>query len=292
MNENKKNKVEGGTLYLVATPIGNLADISARALKVLGECDFVAAEDTRNTARLLSYFGIHKELVSYFEHNKKRRGEELIARLMAGESCALVTDAGMPAISDPGEDIVRLCAESGVRVSIVPGCCAAVSALALSALSTARFAFEGFLPANKNERIARLTAIKDERRTIVFYEAPHKLIATLKSLCEVFGEGRKIALCRELTKINEEVIRLPLGEALALYERCEPRGEYVLVLEGGEEAGVPECAKINPLLDLTPEEHIAHYEAEGLARMDAIKRAAKDRGMSKSELYKIVNTES
>lgn len=292
MNENEKNKVEGGTLYLVATPIGNLADISERALKVLSECDFVAAEDTRNTARLLSYFGIHKELVSYFEHNKKRRGEELIARLMAGESCALVTDAGMPAISDPGEDIVRLCAESGVRVSIIPGCCAAVSALALSALSTARFAFEGFLPANKNERMARLSAIVDERRTIIFYEAPHKLISTLKSLCEVFGEGRKIALCRELTKINEEVIRLTLGEAVALYESREPRGEYVLILEGGEEAGVPESTKSNPLLSLSPEEHIAHYEAQGLGRMDAIKRAAKDRGMSKSELYKIVNTES
>lgn len=292
MNENEKNKVEGGTLYLVATPIGNLADISERALKVLSECDFVAAEDTRNTARLLSYFGIHKELVSYFEHNKKRRGEELIARLLAGESCALVTDAGMPAISDPGEDIVRLCAESGVRVSIIPGCCAAVSALALSALSTARFAFEGFLPANKNERMARLSATKDERRTIIFYEAPHKLISTLKSLCEVFGEGRKIALCRELTKINEEVIRLTLGEAVALYESREPRGEYVLILEGGEEAGVPESTKSNPLLSLSPEEHIAHYEAQGLGRMDAIKRAAKDRGMSKSELYKIVNTES
>ncbi len=292
MSEQEKNKVEGGTLYLVATPIGNLADISERAVKVLAECDFVAAEDTRNSARLLSYLGIRKELVSYFEHNKKRRGEELIQRLLQGESCALVTDAGMPAISDPGEDIVRLCAEHGVRVSIVPGCCAAVSALALSGLATGRFAFEGFLSAQKSERQNQLLSIKDERRTLIFYEAPHKLLSTLKSLVETFGEGRKIALCRELTKINEEVIRTTLGGALEMYSTREPRGEYVLVVEGGEEAGVTAPKADNPLLNLTPQEHIAHYEAEGMSRMDAIKRAAKDRGMTKSELYKIVNSES
>ena len=284
----EKNKVEGGTLYLVATPIGNLSDISERALKVLSEVDFVAAEDTRNTKNLLLHFGIKKDLVSYYEHNKRQRGEEITARIEQGESCALVTDAGMPAISDPGEDIVVLCAEKGIPVTCIPGCCAAVSALALSALPTGRFAFEGFLSTSKGERKKRLTEIKNEVRTLIFYEAPHKLKTTLVDLFETFGD-RKITLCRELTKLNEEIIRTTLSQAITLYEEKSPRGEYVLVMEGSSDAKTEQGE--SDLLSLSPEEHVSHYENNGLGRMDAIKAAAKDRGMSKSELYKILNAE-
>ena len=285
MND-EKNKVLGGVLYLVGTPIGNLSDISERAKKVLSEVDFVAAEDTRNSMKLLSVFGIHKELLSYYEHNKKSSGEKIVSRLLSGESCALVTDAGMPAISDPGEDLVRLCAENGITVSVVPGPSAVVSALALSALSTVRFAFEGFLPVPKAERRKRLEAIRREERTMVFYEAPHKLKATLTDLVEYFGENRKISLCRELTKLNEEAIRTTLGEAIKIYEEKEPRGEYVLVVEGAPEGY--SASEEEDFTSLSPEDHVAKYEDEGLPRMDAIKRAAKDRGMSKSELYKLL----
>ncbi len=284
----EKNKVEKNTLYLVATPIGNLADISERALKVLSEVDFVAAEDTRNTKNLLLHFGIKKDLVSYYEHNKRQRGEEITARIENGESCALVTDAGMPAISDPGEDIVALCAENGITVSCIPGCCAAVTALALSALPTGRFAFEGFLSTSKGERKKRLTEIKNEVRTLIFYEAPHKLKTTLADLYETFGD-RRITLCRELTKLNEEIIRTTLLGAVALYEEKSPRGEYVLVIEGAEIQALQTAE--SSLSTLSPEEHVSHYEESGLSRMDAIKAAAKDRGMSKSELYKILNAE-
>ena len=284
----EKNKVLKSTLYLVATPIGNMADISERAIKVLSEVDFIAAEDTRNSVRLLSALGIKKELVSYHEHNKKASGERLVARLLSGESCAVITDAGMPAISDPGEDIVRLCADAGITVSVIPGACAAVSALSVSGLSTSRFAFEGFLSANKGERKRHLDKVKHEDRTLIFYEAPHKLRATLSDMAEAFGNDRKISLCRELTKLNEEIKRTTLGEAIAYYEANEPRGEYVLIVEGfcGEiiDEGVSE------LLSLSPEEHVERYVAEGMAKMDAIKKAAKDRGMSKSELYKILNS--
>ena len=286
----EKNKTEGSTIYLVATPIGNLADISERAIKVLSEVDFIAAEDTRNSLKLLNCLGIKKELISYHEHNKKVSGERIIARALSGESCAVITDAGMPAISDPGEDIVRLAADSGVRVSVIPGACAAVSALSISALCTRRFAFEGFLSASKGERERHLESIKNETRTMIFYEAPHKLKATLSSLLLTFGETRRISLCRELTKLNEEVIRTTLGEAVRYYEENEPRGEYALIVEGADEAGVSVTSPENPLLSLSPEEHIAHYEAEGLSRMDATKKAAKDRGMTKSELYKLVNS--
>ena len=244
--DNEKNKVEGSTLYLVGTPIGNLQDLSDRAKKVLSEVDFIAAEDTRNSMKLLSVFGIHKEMVSYYEHNKKSSGERIIARLLGGESCALVTDAGMPAISDPGEDIVRLAADAGVTVSVIPGASAAISALALSALSTSRFAFEGFLPAQKGDRKKRLDAVKGEGRTMIFYEAPHKLKTTLGDMLEVFGAQRKISLCRELTKLNEEIIRTTLGGAVKLYSEKEPRGEYVLVLEGAEEAGCP-VGRVSPV---------------------------------------------
>lgn len=284
----EKNKVEKSTLYLVATPIGNLADISERAIKVLTEADFIAAEDTRNSLRLLSALGIKNELVSYHEHNKKASGERLVARLLGGESCALITDAGMPAISDPGEDIVRLCSDASITVSVIPGACAAVSALSVSGLATGRFAFEGFLSANKGERKKRLDALKREDRTLIFYEAPHKLRTTLADMAEAFGKERRISICRELTKLNEEIKRTSIGEAIAFYEANEPRGEYVLVVEGycGEDIS----DELAELISLSPESHVKKYENDGLSRMDAIKRAAKDRGMSKSELYKILNS--
>jgi len=288
MEQNKaqeKNRVEKSTLYLVATPIGNLADITERAKKVLAEVDFVAAEDTRNSMRLLSAFGIKKELVSYYEHNKRASGERIMARLLGGESCALITDAGMPAISDPGEDIVRLAAEYGVTVTVVPGASAAVSALALSALATSRFAFEGFLPAVKGERHRRLLAVKNEERTMIFYEAPHKLKATLQDMLSVFGENRKISLCRELTKLNEEVTRTTLKGACSLYEEKEPRGEYVLILEGSEEAGVATDTEKSPFLSLCAREHVMKYVEDGMSKMDAIKAVAKERGVPKSEIY-------
>lgn len=285
---NEKNKVRESTLYLVATPIGNLADITERAVKVLSQVDFIAAEDTRNSAKLLSALGIKKEMVSYHEHNKKASGERLVTRLLSGESCALITDAGMPAISDPGEDIVKLCADAGITVSVIPGACAAVSALSVSGLATRRFAFEGFLSANKNERKKQLEKVKHEDRTLIFYEAPHKLKTTLSDMAEIFGFDRKISFCRELTKLNEEIKRTNLGDALSYYESNEPRGEYVLVVEGFSGEIVSEEIKENN--SLSPEEHVKKYEAEGMSRMDAIKRAAKDRGMTKSELYKILNS--
>lgn len=284
----EKNKVEKATLYLVATPIGNLADISERAIKVLSEVDFIAAEDTRNSLKLLSALGIRNELVSYHEHNKKASGERLVARLLSGESCALITDAGMPAISDPGEDVVMLCAEAGITVSVIPGACAAVSALSVSGLGTRRFAFEGFLSANKGERKKQLEKVKSDDRTLIFYEAPHKLKATLQDMADIFGNDRKISLCRELTKLNEEIKRTTLGEAIAFYLVNEPRGEYVLIVEGFSGEIIEDS--VQALLSLTPEEHVKAYENDGLARMDAIKKAAKDRGMSKSELYKILNS--
>ena len=282
----EKNKVQGGTLYLVATPIGNLADFSPRAIKVLSEVDFIAAEDTRNSLRLLTHFGISRPLVSYHEHNKRERGEALVARLLAGESCALISDAGTPAISDPGEDLVVLCAERGVPMSAIPGCCASITALTLSALPTGRFCFEGFLPMDKKERRARLSALASETRTMMLHEAPHKLRNTLADLATSLGETRRIVLCRELTKRNEEIQRLTLGEAIAYYEANEPRGEYVLVVEGGN--GCVTDAKNDVLLQLSPADHVAYYEKQGMRRMDAIKAAAKDRGMQKNELYRIL----
>lgn len=288
MADTEKNKIEKSTVYLVATPIGNLADISERAIKTLSEVDFIGAEDTRNSLKLLNCLGIKKELVSYHEHNKRSSGERIIARVLSGESCAIITDAGMPAISDPGEDIVRLCADAEIRVSVIPGACAAVSALSLSGLATGRFCFEGFISPNKAEREERLSKLKKEERTMIIYEAPHKLKATLDDLCLTFGEKRRISLCRELTKLNEEIVRTTLGEAVSYYTENSPRGEYVLIIEGSIEAGV-ETKDENPLLSLSPEEHVMHYENEGMKRMDAIKAAAKDRDMTKSELYKILN---
>ena len=283
----EKNRILPSTLYLVATPIGNMSDLSERAKKVLSECDFIAAEDTRNSAKLLTIVGIQgKEMVSYHEHNKRASGERILARLLAGENCALVTDAGMPAISDPGEDLVRLCAANGVTVTVIPGASAVLTALALSALPTSRFVFEGFLPTEKAEKTARLTALSSESRTVILYEAPHRLVKTLTDLRDTLGGERRISLCRELTKRNEEILRTTLDGALSHYTQTEPRGEYVLVLEGCS----PDALRSrNPLLSLSEEEHVAHYEREGMSRMDAIKAAARDRHMSKSQLYQILN---
>jgi len=280
----EKNKVVGGTLYLVATPVGNLADLSARAVKVLSEVDFIAAEDTRNSMRLLSYLGIQKPMVSYFEHNKRTHGELICSKLLAGESCALITDAGTPAISDPGEDIVALCAEQSIPVTSIPGACAAILALTLSALPTGRFCFEGFLSADKKERRARLERLKGDDRTLIFHEAPHKLKATLADMCEIFGAERKISLCRELTKLNEDIHRTTLGGAVAHYEENSPRGEYVLVIEGAD--GETSDEK-NDLCSLSIEEHVEHYVSLGMSQKDAIKTAARDRGVPKNDVYMV-----
>lgn len=281
----EKNKVVGGTLYLVATPVGNLADISARAVKVLSEVDFVAAEDTRNSMRLLSYLGIQKPMVSYFEHNKRTHGDLICDRLLSGESCALVTDAGTPAISDPGEDIVALCAEKNIPVTSIPGPCAAILALTLSGLSTNRFCFEGFLSAEKKDRRDRLNALKGDDRTTIFHEAPHKLKATLADMCEIFGAERKISLCRELTKLNEYIMRTTLADAVAYYNENNPRGEYVLVVEGAPEGLVSSDAP--DLTSLSVEEHVKHYIDSGMTQKDAIKATAKDRGVPKNDIYMV-----
>lgn len=277
-----KNRVVGGMLYLVATPIGNLSDLSPRAIKVLSEVDFVAAEDTRNSGLLLSRFDISKPMVSYFEHNKRERGEVIVERILAGESCALVTDAGTPAISDPGEDIVALCAERGVPVTSIPGACAAVTALSVSGLPTGRFVFEGFITTVKNDRRERLLELSTEKRTLILYEAPHKLRATLSDLLKYWGD-RRISLCREITKLNEEILRTTIAKAVELYETTDPRGEYVLVVEGAKDApaaqdGYPE----------DPQQHVQALMESGMDRMDAIKSAAKERGMSKGAFYKLL----
>lgn len=268
-----------GTLYLVATPIGNLGDFSPRALETMQTVDFIAAEDTRVTMRLLNCFDLRKPLVSYHEHNATTAGQTILNRLLDGESCALVTDAGTPAISDPGEGLVRLCAEHGVEVLAIPGCCAAVNALAVSGLPTGRFTFEGFLSVNKKPRREHLESLRHETRTMIFHEAPHKLRATLEDFCATFGPNRKIALCRELTKLHEETLRMTLGEAVAYYEEKDPKGEYVLVVEGG--VAVEEAA-------LTLEDGVAQVLAlmeQGQRLKDAAKEVAAHTGLSKNELY-------
>lgn len=279
---NEKNRIEKGTLYLVGTPIGNLTDISERAVKVLSEVDFVAAEDTRNSMKLLNHLGIKKAMISYFEHNKMERGEQIVSRLKSGESGALVTDAGMPAISDPGEDLVRLCAENDIKVTTIPGPCAAITALTLSALPTGRFSFEGFLSANKSERRSALAELTNEKRTMIFHEAPHKLKATLTDMSSAFGGDRRIALCRELTKLNEQVLRMTLDEATEYYTANEPRGEFVLVVEG---ASASVCGK-SFWEDMSILEHVTFYIEQGMTKNDAIKAAAKDRKVPKNEIYK------
>ena len=268
-----------GTLYLVPTPIGNLGDISRRAAEVLGEVDLIAAEDTRVTLKLLSHLGLKKPMVSYYRHNTDQAGEQLLERLLAGENVALVTDAGTPAVSDPGEALVALCAQHGVEVTALPGPCALVTALSVSGLPTARFTFEGFLPMNKKNRRAQLEGLAAEERTMIFYEAPHKLLATLADLKETFGSERRISLCRELTKLHEEVVRTTLGEAAERYESQSPRGEFVLVVEGA----APREAERASL-----EEALEQVEAlcgQGLSRKDAVKQTAKVLGLSRNEIY-------
>lgn len=268
-----------GTLYLVATPIGNLGDLSPRGLETLGAVDFIAAEDTRVSLKLLNHFQIKKPLVSYHEHNAAAAGQAVLSRLLAGESCALVTDAGTPAISDPGELLVRLCGENGVEVLSIPGCCAAVNALAVSGLPTGRFTFEGFLSVNKQSRREHLESLRGETRTMIFHEAPHKLRPTLADFCQAFGPERRIALCRELTKLHEETRRCTMGEAAAYYQDHDPRGEYVLVVAGAaprEEAAVT--------LEEGAARVLALVEA-GQRLKDAVREVAEHTGLSKNGLY-------
>ncbi len=267
-----------GTLYLVGTPIGNLGDISPRALETLEQVDFIAAEDTRVTLKLLNHFGIKKPLICYFEHNRAEMGEKLLSRLLGGESCALVTDAGMPAISDPGEDIVRQCAANGIPVLAVPGPSALVTALALSGLPTQRFCFEGFLSVSAKSRREHLNALRGETRTMIFYEAPHKLMRTLQDLLDCFGD-RDIALCRELTKLHEEVIRTTLSGALARFRETPPRGEFVLVLRGAAESAGPTVSEEAALAA------VERYRAEGNGLKEACRLAAADSGYSRNILY-------
>ena len=282
----EKNKILPGVLYLVATPIGNLSDISERALKVLSEVDMIAAEDTRNSLKFLTHFGISKPLVSYYEHNKKQRGPEIVASLKEGKAWALITDAGTPAISDPGEDLVRLCAEESVAVTSIPGASAVVNALALSALSTRRFVFEGFLEGKTKQRREYLEDMKREKRTMIFYEAPHDLFDTLQLMCEVFGADRRVSLCRELTKLNEEIMRGTFESAILYYKEHDPRGEYVLVVEGASQNQDGDF-----FAEMTVDEHVSHYIALGLSKMDAIKQVAKDRGVPKGVIYKAILNE-
>ena len=277
----EKNKILPSTLYLVATPIGNLDDMTFRAVKTLSECDFIAAEDTRVTAKLLSAYDIKKPLVTYEEHHKKAAGEMIVERLKNGESCALVTDAGTPAISDPGEDLVRLCAENGISVVAVPGACAAVNALALSGISTRYFLFEGFLDGKDNAKKERLNELSTYPQTLIFYEAPHRLTDTLSLMEQTLGGGRKISLCRELTKRNEEVVRTTVSEALKKYRNEAPRGEFVLVVEGRTKS--TDCFWEN----MTIKEHVEYYVNNmSLDKMSAVKATAKDRGLPKNAVYK------
>lgn len=268
-----------GTLTLVPTPIGNLSDISPRCRQALEEADFIAAEDTRVTLKLLNHLGIKKTLVSYYEHNKDFSGRRIVERILAGENCAQVSDAGTPAISDPGEDLVRLCAESGITVTAVPGPCAAITALSISGLPTGRFTFEGFLSTAKKSRAAHLNALQTERRTMIFYEAPHKLTATLADLAQAFGADRRVALCRELTKLHEEVLRMTLREAAAYYSEQSPRGEYVLIVEGA-----PEEPEDGVSLE-TALARVAALAERGVSTKDAVRQAAKETGVPKNVLY-------
>lgn len=272
-----------GTLYLCATPIGNLGDISARCLEIFNTVDLIAAEDTRRTVQLLNHFGISKPLTSYHEHNKREKGEYIIKLLKQGKNIAQVSDAGTPAISDPGEDLVRLCIENDISVTSVPGPVAGINALILSGLPTRRYAFEGFLSVNKRHRREHLDSVKNDTHTLIFYEAPHKLKYTLADMLAVFGGKRKIALVRELTKLHEEVIRCTLEEAQSLYEEKSPRGEYVIVIEGAPEDTAK--AKENTWDDISITAHVEKYISEGMTSKEAIKQAAKDRGLAKRDVY-------
>lgn len=270
-----------GILYLVPTPIGNLGDISLRCRETLETADFIAAEDTRVSLKLLNHLGIKKSLVSYYEHNKATQGEKIVERILSGETCALVTDAGSPAISDPGEDLVRQCAAAGIQVCAIPGPCAVITALSISGQATGRFCFEGFLSTSAKSRREHLESLQEEHRTMIFYEAPHKLVNTLEDMGRFFGEDRPISLCRELTKLHEEVIRTTLGQALERFRDTPPKGEFVLVV-----AGAPEKPKTLP----TSEDAAALVRsllAQGLSRKDAVKQAAKELGLPKNAVYDI-----
>ena len=271
-----------GTLYLVPTPIGNLGDISPRMADTLAQAAFIAAEDTRVTVKLLNHLGLKKPMVTYPRHNTAASGQAVLDRLLAGESCALVTDAGMPAISDPGEEMVALCAAAGVPVVPIPGPCALVTALAASGQPTGRFTFEGFLAMNKKNRRAHLESLRGEERTMIFYEAPHKLVATLRDLADTFGREREISLCRELTKLHEEIRRTTLGEAADWYGEETPRGEFVLVVRGAQPEEEGECTLED---GLTLAERLR--EEEGLSLRDAVRQAAKELGLSRNELYRL-----
>ena len=271
-----------GTLYLCATPIGNLGDVSARCIEIFNTVDLIAAEDTRRTIQLLNHFGISKPLTSYHEHNKREKGEYLIRLLKEGKNIAQVSDAGTPAISDPGEDLVKLCIENNITVTSIPGPVAGINALILSGLSTRRYAFEGFLSVNKRHRKEHLLSVKNDTHTLIFYEAPHKLKYTLADMYEVFG-NRKIALARELTKLHEEIIRTTLFEAQSLYDEKSPRGEYVIIVEGASEESIEPLE--NPWDGLSVTEHIDKYIAEGMTSKDAIKQVSKERGLPKRDVY-------
>lgn len=276
-----------GTLYLCATPIGNLEDITLRVLRTLKEADLIAAEDTRNSIKLLNHFEIKTPMTSYHEYNKIEKGRELVNKLLAGVNVALITDAGTPGISDPGEELVQMCYEAGVPVTSLPGPAACITALTISGKSTRRFAFEAFLPADKKERRAILEELKTETRTTILYEAPHRLLRTLQELLEVLGE-RRVTVCRELTKKHETAFLTTLTEAVAYYQEQEPKGECVLILEGRNRQEI-EREKQESWLDLSLEEHMALYEKQGMDRKTAMKQVAKDRGVSKREIYQELN---
>ena len=268
-----------GMLYLVPTPIGNLGDISIRCRQTLENADFIAAEDTRVTLKLLNHLGIKKSLVSYYEHNKDFKGNVILDRILSGATCALVSDAGSPAISDPGEDLVKLCAEHGITVCAIPGPCAVITALSISGLATGRFCFEGFLSTAKKSRKEHLESLIGETRTMIFYEAPHKLVTTLEDLADTFGSDRKISLCRELTKLHEEVVRTTLGEAIENYTANPPKGEFVLVVEGAAPVA-RETATAEDAGSM-----VARLMGEGLSRKDAIKQTANALDLPKNVVY-------
>lgn len=276
-----------GMLYLCATPIGNLQDMTPRVVDALKQADVIAAEDTRNSRKLLSAFSIHTPMTSYHEYNKVEKAGQLIAQMQAGKNIALITDAGTPAISDPGEVLVRMCQEAGIAVTSLPGPAACITALTLSGLSTRRFCFEGFLPSDKKERKEVLKELQEETRTIILYEAPHHLVKTLTQLSEFLGD-RKVTLCRELTKKFETILPTTLFEALKLYETEEPRGEYVLVL-AGKSREVKKQEAIAAWEDMSIEEHMAFYEKTGMERKEAMKKVAKDRGAGKREIYEYLH---
>lgn len=272
-----------GKLYLVGTPIGNLQDMTLRAAETLRQADFIAAEDTRVSQKILNHLGISKPMVSYYEHNRRARGEEILARIQAGETCALVTDAGMPAISDPGEDLVALCGENGIEVLVIPGPCAAVCALAASGLPSGRWCFEGFLSTAKKSRQAHLQALVTETRTMIFYEAPHKLRATLADLCRAFGPERRLSISRELTKIHEQCLRMTLGQAVIYYEETTPKGEFVLVVEGAPEQAGEDALTLEEAYPL-----VENLVEKGETWKDAVKLVSAQAGIKKNALYQYV----